>query len=442
MSRTKKIFINGISNATVRMINILISFFSIPITINYLGQERYGLIMTITSFLSLMALSDLGLGIGLLNEVAKSKSNNTFQIAKSAVSNTFFSLLTISVILFLFLMIYNQFSSWDILFKIVSNNAKSEINSTIIVSILIFLINMPLSIVQRIYEGKQEGYKYQLWMLAASIISFLTIYLSIHNNADLPTIAACMLGANLIINLIIFIILFLTRDNSISPNKNLVSSKEIKKIVKIGFVFFLLNVFTLLINATDNFIIIHIIGLSHVTTFEVVKKIFFLSMIAGYFITPLWPAFAEAIESRDYIWVKRTRKKAILMSMSISLIIGIFLVLFSNKIIKIWINDTIAPTLDLLFGFLIYSIIFSYVGVMSALLNSTNYAKHQLAPIIIAFVISVPLKIKLGSNFGLTGVIWGNTLSWTICYIIPSYIISNKLIARITTEASFKSENN
>ncbi len=68
--RYRRILLSGGSALIVNFFSIIINFIIIPLTVNFLGQERYGLWMAITSLLALRSFSDLGLVNGLLQSNA------------------------------------------------------------------------------------------------------------------------------------------------------------------------------------------------------------------------------------------------------------------------------------------------------------------------------------------------------------------------------------
>src|ERR1700749_4316509 len=55
-----------------KALTIVISFVSVPLTVHYLGAERYGVWLTISSLLTWMALTDFGIaGNALVNVLAE-----------------------------------------------------------------------------------------------------------------------------------------------------------------------------------------------------------------------------------------------------------------------------------------------------------------------------------------------------------------------------------
>jgi hypothetical protein len=75
--RYRRAGITASSSFIAKALNIFISFLSVPLTIHYLGSERYGVWLTISSLLTWMALTDFGLsGNALVNVLAESSGND------------------------------------------------------------------------------------------------------------------------------------------------------------------------------------------------------------------------------------------------------------------------------------------------------------------------------------------------------------------------------
>ena len=75
------------SSLLSKLLAVLISFISIPLTIGYLGIERYGAWITIASVMTWMQLSDLGLGQGLTNAITADLHRNRPDLVRMHLSN-------------------------------------------------------------------------------------------------------------------------------------------------------------------------------------------------------------------------------------------------------------------------------------------------------------------------------------------------------------------
>ena len=422
--RYRRIFLTGGSTAIVKIISASINLITVPLTVNYLGAERYGIWMVISSVMALMSFADLGLGNGLLNAISKAYGRKNIKEAQTAVSSTFYMLTLISLVLLTIFLITYPFFSWQDIFNAQSKLAIEESGPTMFVLVIIFLINMPLGIVQRIQDGYQEGFKFQIWLTVGSLISLAGLLICIYFEAGLPWLVFAFSSGQLIATLLNGIVLFGKRRNELLPRFSHFDFTASKYLFNTGIIFFLLSFFTLLGSASDGIILSHTLGPDSVAGFAIVKKIFMFSMFTQFIIQPLWPAFGEALESGDYNWARKTLKKAIKLSILSSAIISLPLLLFGKQIITVWVGPEFAPSWSLLIGFYVFVLFANYGGVMSTFLNSGALIKKQLLIIILASVSSVFLKIVLSINFGVSGVIWATLIGYSIFYIVPSYKIA------------------
>jgi O-antigen/teichoic acid export membrane protein len=422
--RYRRILLTGGSIAIVKISSAAINLIAVPLTVHYLGSERYGLWMAISSIMALMSFADLGLGNGLLNAISKAHGKNSIKDAQTAVSSTFYMLLSISGILLLIFLIIYPYIEWQNVFNVQSKLAIEESGPTMFVLVITFLINMPLGIVQRIHDGYQEGFKFQIFLIIGSIISFAGLLICIYLETGLPWLVFAFSSGQLIATLINGIVLFGKRRKVLLPRFSHFDFITGKYLFKAGLIFFLLGIFTLLGNASDDIILAHTIGPASIAGYEIVKKLFLFSMFTQFIIQPLWPAFGEALETGDFDWARRTLRQAIKMSIISSGIISLPLVLFGKQIITVWVGPEFVPSWSLLIGFYAFIFFANYGGVMSTFLNSGALVKKQLLIIGLASISSVLLKIMLSLKFGVSGIIWGTVVGYSIFYIIPTYRIS------------------
>ena len=68
--RGRRALTSTASTLLARGIAVAVSFVAIPLSVSYLGIERYGIFVAVASLATLFVFADLGLGNGLLNLVA------------------------------------------------------------------------------------------------------------------------------------------------------------------------------------------------------------------------------------------------------------------------------------------------------------------------------------------------------------------------------------
>src|ERR1035437_1168138 len=79
--RTKKVSRNILLTFLLKGISVIVSFIYVPLLLNFLNSDRYGMWITITSVLAWFSLFDIGIGNSLKNKLAEaiaSKNKKNF----------------------------------------------------------------------------------------------------------------------------------------------------------------------------------------------------------------------------------------------------------------------------------------------------------------------------------------------------------------------------
>jgi O-antigen/teichoic acid export membrane protein len=428
-NRLVKIFKTGFSSLFIKIVSVGISFISVPMTLAYLGNERYGVWLTITSVFALITFADLGLGNSLTNSIAKSEANQSDSEAKIQISNTFFTLISISLLLFIVFLFSLSQHALERIFKFDSILSNFETANAIQVIACFFIFNLPFGIVQRIYEGLQKGYIFQYFLLISNLLGFLFLYVFIHLKLGLPYLSVALLSPTFIANLFAGVYLFLFLKPSFRPSYHLIEKKVAKSNLKVGLIFFALQVFGFLNLSSDNFIIMYFSNVGNVPAFDIVKKLFTVSFLLVYFIAPLWPAFSDALLKHDYEWAKTIFYKSLLYSLLVTACMSGLLLIFSPIILNRWVGPSIKPTWNLLVSFYFFTIVANYGGVMGALMSTKDLLRSQLKFVGLATTVTLLLKVIFMHWFGLDYLIWANVIGFGIFFVLPSLRMVNQIFS-------------
>ena len=85
------------------MVNILTGLITVPLTLSYLGVDKFGVWMTITGFVAFLSFTDFGLGVGLQNALSKCDGQENKKDTVYLVSAAMLMMLSIASLLFLFI---------------------------------------------------------------------------------------------------------------------------------------------------------------------------------------------------------------------------------------------------------------------------------------------------------------------------------------------------
>lgn len=418
--RYRRIALTSVTAIAAKGIGVLTSLVSVPLTIDYLGVERYGLWMTLSSVIALLGFADLGIGNGLLNAVAEADGKDDRDAACRYVSSAFFILLGIAIFLLVLLISVYSFIPWQRVYNVTSDLAVRESGPATAFLIIIFIINVPLGIVQRVQIGYQEGVRNHVWAIAGSLVGFGGLLVVVYLKAGLPWLVLAVSGGPVVVMLINWFKEFTWLRPWLFPHWSAFDWETGRKIVSTGIVFLILQIFATIGNSSDNLVIAQVLGSSAVTVYAVVQKLFMATLIAQYFLQPLWPAFAEAMARHDLRWVRRTLNRALVLSLGLGILTGLPLMIFGKRIVSMLAGHDIVPSTVLLLGFALLGLIYCVIGSISIYLNSGSLVSKQIPFFGLATVSALALKIIGAHYWQIEGVVWGTIAAYGIFYVIPA----------------------
>jgi O-antigen/teichoic acid export membrane protein len=376
--------------------------------------------MTISSVSALLAFADLGIGNGLLNAIAVCKGRDDRVAARRYVSSAFFLLCGVALVLGgLFAGMYGVVD-WGVAFNVTTTLARNEAGPAVAIFAICLCINLPLDTVQRVQQGYQEGFVSHAWIIAGNLLALASLLLVIHLHGGLPWLVLALAGAPLLAVFVNWVYVFGVRRRWLTPSPRAFSWRTAREVGGSGVVFFVLTVLSLFAWSSDSLIIAHVVGVAAVADYAVAQKLFLTALISQYFITPLWPAFGEALARQDMGWARRTLERALIISFVLGLLTVIPLVAFGNPIIRWWVGPRLNPSLSMLVALAAWLLMFGYLSVMSSFLNSGALLARQLPFFVLAAVSSIVLKIFLGRILGVPGVVWGTVIGFGLFYAIPA----------------------
>jgi len=432
--RQRRILLTAFSSVFAKFITIGVSFISIPLTLHYLGSERFGLWMTISSIIAMMEFADLGIGNGLLNAVSKAHGLNDFMLMRSSITGAFFLLSSIAmVILALFFSIYHLVD-WASFFNVNDSLAAAESGPSVALFVLCFALGIPLMIVQKVQLGLQLGFFARLWQSLGGVFGLVALLFVIHFEGGLPWLVVAISGSPLIVALINTTVFFGFQKTEILPRfADLAGSgSSMKSIAHLGGLFLVLQLASSVAFSSDNYIISRILGVERVAEYAIVSKLFESAMmVMGMFISPLWPAFGEAKARGDVAWIRSTLKKALRLTLLMGCCVAAVLIVFGPWIIEMWIGKRLEVPFVLIFLYGIW-IILKLTGVtLAAFLNGMNIVSLQVIISLIFAVTVIAAKIGLIHIYGVPGVPAALIGVYFVSVLLPYFLLMPRLFREL-----------
>jgi O-antigen/teichoic acid export membrane protein len=435
--RDRRAAASTVAAVLARGIGLAGSLIAVPLTIGYLGTERYGVFVTLTSLTSMLVFADLGLGNGLLNLLSDAHGRADDATARRGISSAAGMLIVVAVLFaIIFGAAYGRID-WAAWLNVSGARAMAEVGPAAAVFVGLFIIALPMGIVERIRMAYQEGFLNSIAMTIGGLLGLAGLLIAIWSRASLPVLVAAVslgpliaLGGN-------GYRLFRSDRPSLRPRLALADRAMVLRLAKVGFLFLVLQIAVAVAYQSDVVVAAAVLGPEAAATYAVTLKVFLLvpTLVAIYLAT-LWPAYTEAFARGDAAWVRGTLWRSILIAFGTSLASSVILVLAGPWLIETWTGGKIQPPEALLIGAAVWAVLSATFNAIAILLNALSVVLFQVVVATVMAVGSIFLSVSFAGIIGLPGVILGTVVAYAVCSALPVLLYLPRLTARIESAGS------
>lgn len=397
-------------------LSIVIGLLYVPLLLNYLTQEKYGIWLTLTSILGWFSFFDVGLGNGLRNKLTEALAAENYILGKKYTSTTYAILICIfSVVLFIF-HISNFFLNWN---SILNTNSIANHELYILTSIVgsFFLIQFVVQLIATVYFADQRPSMTNLITTSGNLLSFILVLILTHSSiqGNLILLGSIISAIPVLIFIVITIIAFNGKYKLIKPNFNDIDFKLSKGLMNLGAKFFFLQITAIIVFSTSSFFIAQLYGPGEVVVYNIAFKYFQLPMmIFSIIMNPVWSAVTDAYAKSDFTWLSKTLKQLNIISLIFSIGI-IVMILLSNWVFKMWVGEKVQVPISLSIALAFYTIMQIFVAPYSNFIN--GFGKIKLTMNLTFIGVSAYLILIYAF-----GKIFTNSTGVVMAIILPSFI--------------------
>ena len=418
---------SGIGSRVIASVTMLVS---LPLTVRYLGDERYGLWMTIGSLVSVLGVSDLGLGHGVITRVSDADGRADREAAARTVSSAFLLLSAVAVLILALLGACYPLIPWAALYNVSPGSlAAAEAGPASAVFLSCFAIGLPLSVIARFQIGYQDGHVANAWDALGHAASLGALLLVIGVDGGLPWLVLAVSGGPVAVRVASAIAEFRFRRPWLAPRPRLFALGTAMDLLRLGGWYFVIQVSATLAFALDNLIIARMGSPALVATYAVVVRLF------GVVITTLstvqaalWPAYGESISRGDLDWARRTLRRSVAMTSVVAIPSMAILAASGPWLITRFIDPSIEPGPWLVSGLAAWSLcicVSSAYGVFILGIGGIRLQAMLGASLATCAVAAKVLGMGLG---GITGVGWAGAITAALALAVQAWVLVPRLL--------------
>jgi O-antigen/teichoic acid export membrane protein len=425
----KTILNNALGAFIVKGGALIISLLTMPAYLEYFNnQQILGLWFTILAVLSWILTFDLGIGNGLRNHLVHALVEKNYLLAKRYISSAYIVIGSLILVFSFSSIILFKYINWNIIFNISSNIIPKEtLYITVCIVFSSIMLQLLLKLITSILYAMQKSALTNFLNLISSII--ILIYVLLANSTDISHNLILLAFIHLLaVNLpllITTIVVFSSSLKNSKPNIKYFGKKYAVDVIKLGGIFFWVQIMYMIITTTNEFLITWLTGPENVVEYQIYHKLFTLiGILFTLALAPIWSVVTKAFSEGNYNWIKKLYSILKLMAL-LGIVCEFAMILFLQFGINLWLGeDAIQVNYLYAAAFAILGSMLIWIGVITSIANGFGQLKTQSILITIGAVIKIPLAYLLVNELNSwIGVIIANILALTLyCIIQPIWL--------------------
>jgi O-antigen/teichoic acid export membrane protein len=434
--RAKAVGYFFVSSLFARGVSALCQILQVPIAIKALGNEAFGLWISLMSVSYLITFADFGLGQGTQNKLAEAFATNRRDLQRDLFANAFVVLSVIGLVVFLVGNIALRSVDFATLFHIKSPEVRLAAPAAVRVVLLFFCLNFPLGLAQRLSYARQQGWMHNLSQAAAGVASVVGIYIAAHRGAGIVGIIIVVQSTVLLGSLGLLLVQF--RDLGwLGSFRSRVHHTTMRTLLGLGGFFALQQVLTVVLFALPQVIIAKSMGADAVTPFNLAQRFFnIFSIIQGAFMLPLWPAYSEAAGKSEFGWIQRTLIKSLKATVGFAILPMLVATLGARQLLTLWVGRHAAlPTTELIWTLFAWNTMVFLQQPFAFMLAGISEIRRITIYAVIGTVASASLMLALVGPMGQEGVVLGLLGGFVPFYFIGAVYQAIRVLKRRVLES-------
>ncbi len=399
-------------NLIARILNFILFFLSLKLTLPYLGTERFGIFSVIISYSLFLSILDLGVGNSLTNRIAINLGDK--KALENIISNGLLLLVIQSIFLLLIFLFLFHIININSLFKLSNKVDVNEVYISLLWFIFIFCVSIIGNGILRILYGLQLAYLSYIYNAIGSLTSIIVLFFIANKEAQIHYLILCSFGIPTFFN--IFSYLKLKKYIDIKFKVNYGSLVEFTKSIYSQCLFFAFMQLAAAVSSGADLLFVSILlGAESAAEFSILQKIsMIITQPLAMYNGALWGVYACLKANDNWPTLSMTFKKAFLKSLFASSILAIGFVITSDKFILLITDNKISIEFSLIIVFSFWVILESCAGCIGVYLNSTNVVREQIITISFFIIVSIILKYYSTKIYGANGLVIAAIVSYLI----------------------------
>lgn len=409
----------GFASLAARSTALLPLLFLLPMALEQLGPERYGLWLLLTSLATVFGFADLGIGNSILNAVAAARAKDDRNGINAAASSGGILLVAVAAIFLAAALVAYALVDWPDVFNVHTARAKLEARHGLLAFAVCFAINLPLSLPTKVQHGMQDGYFANVLLAACNLLAFGAVYVALRLGCGIPILILLHFGLPAMLNAGAGVFYFHRHAITLQLVRSW-RTVQASGVAGAGLYFLLMQLLTIANSRVDAFFVTRYGDAAEAGIFMSCDRLFaVVSMVPYAFLFPLWISYRDALGRGDVDWVRQTFARSLRASCLFAAALCLPILVFGRAMFALWLGAEADVPAILLLGFAVWKIVECAAAAGSMLLNGAGWLRHATMMLGSMAALSMVAKLLLVPVLGTHSVIWITAACCAACSVLP-----------------------
>lgn len=405
--RHRRILLSTASSFLARGFSLALALLTVRIVLDGLGKDVYGVWAVITAAVIWSTLLDFGVLNGLVNAIAEAFGRQDRDATISLTATAFYSLASLAVVLAVIAGIVVPNIRWEEVLSGQGVASERDLRWSVLAAVGPLIVGIPLSVVRQVYAAYQRAYVTNIFTGLGALTSLGAVIAAGALSPSLPLLVlASTIGQPF--GALLHLGYMLTVDIPwLRPQLRHVSPRSMNRLLESSVPIFLIQCGALLVNFSQPLLLAHLAGYTVVADFTLLSRLYGLvGSVVVLATAPFFPAFREAYERGERIWVRRNFTRMMAVRLVAAGALALAVVFAGNRILSLWLGADVAQFPTGVWLVFAATLVASAWGTgFSELLTIMDRLWIQVGFVLLNGVLTVMLTVVLVPSFGVLGAL-------------------------------------
>ncbi len=419
--RNRSIAAFFVTSLSGRGLGIVCQLVQVPLALNYLGKEAFGVWVTLGSISYLISFSDFGIGMGAQNQMTEALGTGDGPRARRLFTTTLTFLCAVGAGLALVGVPIFLRLPWAALLKLQDPTLAGVVPHAITLFLLLACVNIPLGLARRLTYATQQAWLDNVNSAVVSVVGLAGIFLGgyYHLNFTNYVLVTWTPGMAVCLGLLLYQWARLPWLRARGP---WFDRGALRGLVNLGAFFGVQQLCTLVLFGAPPMLISTLLGAAAIAPYNLVQRIFnVFQMLQNAFLLPLWPAYADAKAKRDWPWMARTFRRSMVATVGVAVVPMIGIAFVARSLVRLWTGtEATVPSVGLVAALLAWNVVVALQQPLGFFLAGISEVKRNTVYSLLTAVVAGVLMPLLAPRFGISGIVWGLVIGTTLFALLGS----------------------